>query len=258
MAHPTWKDTEEEMECRFANENLELWGTEQEFAIRVKDGFLKVATTKPADRDVWMVLLNVLRDVEGRKLITLQATAEGSGHKHRQDVDNRMQRYRAAGNSVTGVLAPWIERPWVLTPEVKAAIEDLGVRNLRATGEEIREALERDFPKLVNAIGSPHIPMTTNAAELVIRQFAMHYQTMAGFETFEGARLQLRLFALVYRFSPFTEKARSSWRGKCPLEIAGYEVQDFPLYKMLRRPLATNIIELAVGRQDSLPLEASA
>jgi len=668
MAQPTWKDIEEGMECRFGNGKLELWGTEQEVAIRVKDGFLKVATTQQADLDVWMVLLNVLRDEAGGKLITLQATAEGFGYKHRQDVDNRMQRYRAAGNSITGVLAPWIERPWVLTPEVKTAIEELGVRDLRATGEEIRdalvargvveskekislgtiydalgqadfnklrvrlrgeledgavqyreahllrglfelvqtqqelleqngipepasvlsveelramlpshtsdaaaqeppaaqnafgyplteddlqaflfdspgerstpdsvrcpdcdtaettkkssqettlqcgtvarevhvekrrcsndacsreaftvsadaktfwletsvtvlllykycrasfgriarfygfgkrrayqlfctfgrasvhamllahgprlqysgvlvidekwvkipkhfkakgstrkfafaymavdphtmdlvhcelfenndyhctklfllqlrslgyrplaivtdglqaygtaipqvfsgtthhlciwhhlhnledtlrdlfgkeyrgipevadlrksigrifgckdkrtarrrfeevmarrsefvafraecakvfEALERDFPKLVNAIGSPHIPRTTNAAELVIRQFAMHYQTMAGFETLEGARLQLRLFALVYRFTPFTEKARPSWRGKCPLEIAGYEVQDLPLYKMLRTPLATNIIELAVGRQDSLPLEAS-
>ena len=123
---------------------------------------------------------------------------------------------------------------------------------------EILEALKRDYPKLVNCIGSRLIPKTTNAAELLIRQFAAHYKTMAGFETLEGARTQFQLFALVYRFTPFTDKARKAWRGLCPLEIAGYPVQDCRLYKMLRAPLADNIIELAVSPEHEGEQVASA
>lgn len=81
---------------------------------------------------------------------------------------------------------------------------------------------------------------------------------MAGFETLDGARTQLQLFALVCRFTPFTDKARNAWRGLCPLEIAGYPVKDGRLYKMLRAPLADNIIELAVSPEGEEVVSAAA
>ncbi len=91
------------------------------------------------------------------------------------------------------------------------------------------DSLEVHFPKLVNAVESPLIPRTNNACELVIRRFDQHYQGMAGFDSFESARRHLRIFELVYRLTPFAEDNRSDRRGKCPLELAGYDLQALPL-----------------------------
>ena len=67
------------------------------------------------------------------------------------------------------------------------------------------DSLENHFPKLVNAIESPLIPRTNNACELVIRRFDQHYQGMCGLDSFESARIYLRVFELVYRLTPFAE-----------------------------------------------------
>ena len=94
--------------------------------------------------------------------------------------------------------------------------------------------LERHWPKLVNAIESRIVPTTNNATEQVIRIFTQHYKTFCGFETFETARLFLGVFEKVYRFSPFSDDAQKRIRGKCPLELAGYQVQKFPMAQLFR------------------------
>ena len=94
--------------------------------------------------------------------------------------------------------------------------------------------LERHWPKLVNAIESQHIPTTNNATEQVIRIFTQHYKTFCGFESIESARLYLALFEKVYRFTPFSDDAQKRIRGKCPLELAGYEVQKLPMAQLFR------------------------
>jgi transposase-like protein len=94
--------------------------------------------------------------------------------------------------------------------------------------------LERHWPTLVNAIESDLIPRTNNATEQVIRIFTQHYKTFCGFESIETARLYLGVFEKVYRFTPFSEDAQQRIRGKCPLELAGYEVQKLPMTQMFR------------------------
>jgi hypothetical protein len=94
--------------------------------------------------------------------------------------------------------------------------------------------LERHWPYLVNAIESRHIPRTNNATEEVIRIFTQHYKTFCGFENIETARLYLGVFEKVYRFTPFSEDAQERIRGKCPLELAGYEVQKLPMTQLFR------------------------
>jgi transposase-like protein len=94
--------------------------------------------------------------------------------------------------------------------------------------------LERHWPTLVNAIESRHIPRTNNATEEVIRIFTQHYKTFCGFENIDTARLYLGVFEKVYRFTPFSEDAQESIRGKCPLELAGYEVQKLPMTQLFR------------------------
>jgi transposase-like protein len=94
--------------------------------------------------------------------------------------------------------------------------------------------LERHWPTLVNAIESKHIPRTNNATEQVIRIFTQHYKTFCGFESIETARLYLGVFEKVYRFTPFSDDAQERIRGKCPLELAGYEVQKLPMTQLFR------------------------
>ena len=93
----------------------------------------------------------------------------------------------------------------------------------------IFEFLERHWPTLVNGIESDLIPTTNNAVELVIRRFDQHYQNFCGFDTIETARLFLGVFEKLYRFTPFSRDAQPRIRGKCPLELAGYDISQVPM-----------------------------
>jgi transposase-like protein len=100
--------------------------------------------------------------------------------------------------------------------------------------DAVFDFLERHWLKLVNAIESQHIPTTNNATEQVIRIFTQHYKTFCGFENIESAQLYLAVFEKVYRFTPFSDDAQKRIRGKCPLELAGYEVQKLPMAQLFR------------------------
>ena len=89
--------------------------------------------------------------------------------------------------------------------------------------------LQRHWPTLVNGIESTIIPRTNNAVERVIGRFDQHYQNFRGFDSIESARLYLGVFEKVYRFTPFTEDAQPRIRGKCPLELAGYDISELPM-----------------------------
>jgi transposase len=94
--------------------------------------------------------------------------------------------------------------------------------------------LERHWPKLINAIESTIIPKTNNAVELVIRRFDQLYQNFCGFETIESARIFICVFEKTYRFTPFTQDAQERIRGKCPLELAGYDIEHLPMSQLCR------------------------
>jgi hypothetical protein len=98
----------------------------------------------------------------------------------------------------------------------------------------IFDFLERHWDHLVNAIESRIVPTTNNAAEEVIRTFTQHYKTFCGFESIETARIYLAVFEKIYRFTPFSNDAQARIRGKCPLELAGYEVQKLPIAQLFR------------------------
>ena len=93
----------------------------------------------------------------------------------------------------------------------------------------IFDFLEHHWPKLVNAIENPAIPRTNNVTELVIRRFDQHYQNFCGFDNLESAHLCLAVFEKLYRFTPFSNDAQERIRGKCPLELAGYDIPDLPM-----------------------------
>jgi transposase-like protein len=109
--------------------------------------------------------------------------------------------------------------------------------------ESLFDFLERHYPKLVNAIENPLVPLTNNTVELVIRRFDQHYQNMCGFDSLETARRYLRLFELTYRLTPFAKDNRPvkgralDIRGKCPLELAGYDISQIPIARILQGQL---------------------
>lgn len=106
--------------------------------------------------------------------------------------------------------------------------------------QRIFDFLERHYPKLVNAVENPLVPLTNNTVELVNRRFDQHYQNMCGFDNLETARKYLGLFELFYRFTPFAKDNRPvkgrdlDIRAKCPLELAGYNIGEMPIACILR------------------------
>ena len=100
--------------------------------------------------------------------------------------------------------------------------------------ESIFNSLARHYPNLVNAYDSLLIPLTNNATERLIRRLDQHYQNFAGFDSLETARCYLHLFELTYRFTPFGPEVQPHLRGKCPLELAGYDLTQAPLARYLR------------------------
>jgi hypothetical protein len=111
--------------------------------------------------------------------------------------------------------------------------------------QRIFDFLERHSPTLVNAVENPLVPLTSNTVEWVNRRFDVptllaHYQNMCGFDSMETARKYLGLFELFYRFTPFAKDNRPvkgrdlDIRGKCPLELAGYDIRKMPIARILR------------------------
>jgi hypothetical protein len=98
----------------------------------------------------------------------------------------------------------------------------------------IFDFLERHWVPLVNAVESRIVPTTNNAVEQVIRIFTQHYKTFCGFESIESAQVYLGVFEKVYRFTPFSDDAQERIRGKCPLELAGYQVHKLPMTQLFR------------------------
>jgi transposase-like protein len=114
-----------------------------------------------------------------------------------------------------------------------------------AEAQRIFDSLEHHYPKLVNAVENPLVPLTNNTVELVIRRFDQHYQNMCGFDSIETARKYLHLFELIYRFTPFVPDNQKDRErppdqrigGKCPLELAGYDISQMPIARILHGQL---------------------
>jgi hypothetical protein len=93
----------------------------------------------------------------------------------------------------------------------------------------IFDFLERHWPRLANSIDASLIPSTNNTVERVIGRFDQHYQNFCGFESSADAQRYLAVFEKLYRFTPFSQDAQPTIRGKCPLQLAGYDISQLPM-----------------------------
>jgi len=99
----------------------------------------------------------------------------------------------------------------------------------RPAAGAIFDFLECHWPRLANSIGSDLIPATNNTVERVIGRFDQHYQNFGGFESSADAQRYLAVFEKIYRCTPFSQDAQPAVRGKCPLQLAGYDISQLPM-----------------------------
>lgn len=73
-----------------------------------------------------------------------------------------------------------------------------------------------------------HLPHTNNDAENLIRQLNQRLKTIGRFTQWSTARDYCNAWALLRRFTPFTDcvKSRRDRNGKCPLQLAGVDTRN--------------------------------
>jgi len=101
-------------------------------------------------------------------------------------------------------------------------------------GEEksprILGGLLKKLPKLLRAVGSTKWPSTSNAVESFFSVFDRFYRTKGPFCDEASAKKHIKLFLLGYLF-------KIGVKGQpCPLEKAGVDVAQLPLYHLINRP----------------------
>jgi transposase-like protein len=92
------------------------------------------------------------------------------------------------------------------------------------------------LPQLLPAVGSTWRPTTSNAAERFLGAFDRFYRCKGPFQNVASAHKHVALFMLGYVFETFSAAAAAERQGRCPLQLAGYEVGPIPLFHLLNRP----------------------
>jgi len=102
--------------------------------------------------------------------------------------------------------------------------------------EGIFTRLANKLPKLLPAVGSTFRPSTSNAVERFFGRFDHFYQAKGPFQSRASAEKHVALFLLGYVFETYSDEAQASHQGRCPLQLAGYQVDTVPLFHLLNRP----------------------
>ena len=103
------------------------------------------------------------------------------------------------------------------------------------------DCLDNYLPHLLRVIEHNEVQiLTNNACELVIRRFNQRYKNMSGFDSLKTAQRHAKLFQIYHRFTPFTDDAAPKHRRKSPLQLAGYDLSDMPIFHYLTQPLLLN------------------
>lgn len=81
------------------------------------------------------------------------------------------------------------------------------------------------------------LPHTNNDAENLIRQLNQRLKTISRFMSWRSAREYCNAWALLRRFTPFTDccKERRNRNGKCPLQLAGVDTSNIDPMKLRKR-----------------------
>ncbi len=119
---------------------------------------------------------------------------------------------------------------------VQRRIDKLQAQAQGTPAEGVIARLAAKLAKLLPAVGSTFRPSTSNAAERFLGAFDRFYQAKGPFQSLASAEKHLALFLLGYVFETYSAEASAAHQGRCPLQMAGYQVGSIPLFHLLNRP----------------------
>ena len=159
----------------------------------------------------------------------------------------RFHALQAAFRRLRKQVTNWKERQRWTTPlktlfhtpskrTVQRRMDKLQAQAHGTPAEGVITRLAAKLPKLLPAVGSTFRPSTSNAAERFLGAFDRFYQAKGPFQSRASAEKHLALFLLGYVFETFSAEAKAEHQGRCPLQLAGYQVGSIPLFHLLNRP----------------------
>jgi len=125
------------------------------------------------------------------------------------------------------------------TPSKRTVQRRLDTLQIEAHGSPAQAVVTRllaKLPQLLPAVGSTWRPTTSNAAERFLGAFDRFYHAKGPFQNPASAQKHVDLFMLGYVFETFSAEAAAERQGRCPLQVAGYDVEAMPLFHVLNRP----------------------
>jgi len=125
------------------------------------------------------------------------------------------------------------------TPSKRTVQRRLDTLQSEAHGSPAQAVVTRllaKLPQLLPAVGSTWRPTTSNAAERFLGAFDRFYRAKGPFQNPASAQKHVDLFMLGFVFETFSAEAAAERQGRCPLQVAGYDVEAIPLFHVLNRP----------------------
>jgi len=125
------------------------------------------------------------------------------------------------------------------TPSKRTVQRRLDTLQSEAHGSPAQAVVTRllaKLPQLLPAVGSTWRPTTSNAAERFLGAFDRFYRAKGPFQNPASAQKHVDLFMFGYVFETFSAEAAAERQGRCPLQVAGYDVEAIPLFHVLNRP----------------------
>ena len=125
------------------------------------------------------------------------------------------------------------------TPSKRTVRRRLGKLQAEAHDSPAQAVVARllaKLPQLLPAVGSTWRPTTSNTAERFLGAFDRFYRAKGPFQSVGSAQKHVALFMLGDVFETFSAEAAAERQGRCPLQVAGYEVGAIPLFHLLNRP----------------------
>jgi transposase-like protein len=119
---------------------------------------------------------------------------------------------------------------------VRRRVDKLQAEAQSSPAQAVVARLLAKLPQLLPAVGSTWRPTTSNAAERFLGAFDRFYGAKGPFQNLASAQKHVALFMLGYVFETFSAEAAVQRQGRCPLQVAGYEVGAIPLFHALNRP----------------------
>ena len=106
------------------------------------------------------------------------------------------------------------------------------------------------LPQRLPAVGSTWRPTTSHAAERFLGAFERFYRCKGPCQNVASAHKHVALFLLGSVCETFAAEAAAERQGRCPLQLAGYEVGTMPLFHLLNRPHPSRLRQASAASYD--------